>query len=275
MVTMPGGRRTTPLFDLLRRQAAATPPRIVHDRPEVRPEVRPAPESRPVPEIRPTKPVVRVELKPREIQAPAPPPERDAPPPGWNGGGFLHMPANMAYIAVAIMGTLLVVAWIAGSKLGESRQAKRDEPLIQRKGPTITEASEAPDVAAAPQAGLRASTVLTPIQPAPVAADPREKGLNYLYLAVLTLSEAERAGKYLRENGVEAYAIPMVDPKASGANNADPTYRLFVLPGVTGTELKQTKALNLQAKVVQLGSTWQKENHGTSNFAKFSWEKFQ
>jgi hypothetical protein len=108
-----------------------------------------------------------------------------------------------------------------------------------------------------------------------VVTDPREKGLNFLYLAVLTQSEAERAGKYLRENGVEAYAIPWVDPRASGANNADPLYRLFVLPGVTGTELKQTKALNLQAKVVQLGSTWQKENHGTSNFAKFSWEKFQ
>jgi len=273
MVTMPGGRRTTPLFDLLRRQAAATPPRIVHDRPESRPEARPAPESRPVPEIRATKPVVRVELKPREIQASEPAPERQAPPPAWNGGGFLHMPANMAYIAVAIMATLLVVAWIAGSKLGESRQAKKDEPLIQRKGPTITEAAETPDVVPTPQGGSRA--VSTVQQPAPVAADPREKGLNYLYLAVLTLSEAERAGKYLRENGVEAYAIPMVDPKASGANNADPVYRLFVLPGVTGTELKQTKALNLQAKVVQLGSTWQKENHGTSNFAKFSWEKFQ
>jgi hypothetical protein len=116
--------------------------------------------------------------------------------------------------------------------------------------------------------------------PAPAAqatgpVDPREKGLNYLYLAVLTQSEAERAGKFLRDNGVEAYAAAMVDPGGGKANNGDPLYRLFVKPGIPSGELKKTTAQNLQTRVLELGSRWQKDSRGTSNFAKYSWEKYQ
>src|SRR5262245_37148632 len=123
---MPGGRHTTPLFDLLtRRQPAATPAAAVRASPVM--EVAPA--------VRPAKPVVRVGVRPR--RAPHAPPEPGAAP-SWSAG--LRMPTNVVYIAVALMGTLLVVAWIAGWKLGQTHQAQKDEPLIQRKGPAITEA---------------------------------------------------------------------------------------------------------------------------------------
>jgi hypothetical protein len=187
------------------------------------------------------------------------------------------MPVNVVYLAMALMATLLVVAWIAGWKLGQTHQAQKDEPLIQRKGPAITEAgAESPELVSEIPRGPSGGGGGVAPQAEPVAGlDPREKGLNYLYLAVLSQPEAERAGKFLRDKGVEAYAVPWVDPKGSGANNAGPLYRLFVLPGVTGGDLKKSAAQNLQTEVARLGSVWQKEYRGTSNFGKLSWEKYQ
>jgi hypothetical protein len=182
---------------------------------------------------------------------------------------------NLIYIAVALVITLLAFAWIGGSKLGESRQAKRDEPHMQRPAPNITEAGpDVPDLrppVGGPKPGTGPAQATTQL----AAGDPREKGFNYLYLAVVSQSEAQGAGKYLRDHGVMAYATPMVDTKASGANNAAPLYRLFVLPGFPGGELKKSEAQNLQTKVLELGADWAKQQRGNSNFAGCRFEKFQ
>jgi hypothetical protein len=255
---MLGGRRTTPLFDLLtKHEPAATPAAPVRNPP-------------PVPEIMPAKPVLRIELKPREIQrteAPAPVPEPEVTP-----EPTVRVHANAVYVTVAVVLTLLVLAIAIGWQMGKSRQAQNDEQFMRRPAPTLAEPGSEP---------AELSRVSAP-GPGPAAApqasgpaDPREKGLNYLYLAVLTQAEAERAGKFLRDNGVEAYAVAMVDPSGGKANNADPLYRLFVKPGIPSGELKKTTAQNLQTRVLELGSRWQKESRGTSNFAKYSWEKFQ
>jgi hypothetical protein len=258
---MSGGRRTTPLFDLLNKhEPTATPSRS-------------ATAVEPMPEPRMTKPIVRVELKPREIvdpPPPPPPPEREAAP-AWEGAATVRMPTNTLYVIIAVMLALVVGAIGIGWQLGKNRQAKTDEQFMRRPDPVLKEpGAETPEIVS------RIPTKETS-QPAPAAIgdDPREKGLNYLYLAVLSQSEAERAGKFLRDNGVEAYAVAWVDPKGGSANNADPLFRLFVKPGLPGAELKKTTAQNLQTRVLELGAKWQKENRGSSNFAKFSWEKFQ
>ena len=39
--------------------------------------------------------------------------------------------------------------------------------------------------------------------------------------------------------------------------------------------LKKSPQTNHEAKVTQIGQVWQREHRGTSNFAKFQWEKNQ
>jgi hypothetical protein len=216
--------------------------------------------------------VLRIELKPREIQrteaaAPAPEPEVTPEP-------TVRVHTNAVYITVAVVLTLLVAAIGIGWQMGKSHQAQNDEQFMRRPAPTLAEpGAEGPELSKVAAPGPGPSQ--TPVPKASGPADPREKGMNYLYLAVLTQGEAERAGKFLRDNGVEAYAVAMVDPGGGKANNADPLYRLFVKPGIPSGELKKTTAQNLQTRVLELGSRWQKESRGTSNFAKYSWEKFQ
>jgi hypothetical protein len=247
------------LFDLLTKRQSATP--AASARQEA---------THPMPEIRATKPVVRVELKPREI--PEPPPQRTEPT--WSEPPGVRLPTNLIYIASALMLTLLVFAWIAGSKIGEWRQAKVDEPHMQRPAPAISEIRpDSPDLGQ-PPIGSKAGTGSVQA-PQTTAGDPREKGLNYLYLAVVSQAEAQGSGKFLREHGVAAYATPMVDTKGSGANNAAPLYRLFVLPGIPGGELKKTEAQNLQTRVLELGADWAKQQRGNSNFAGCRFEKYQ
>jgi hypothetical protein len=288
---MPGGRRTTPLFDLLtKREATARPAAAAVAPPPVR-----MPSS---PDVRMSKPVVRVELKPREVAEP--PPERETPV--YSGQtGAVRLPMNWVYIGVAVLGVLLFGAWLLGQKLGESRTKKDLEPMLRRPEPGVREAGadgsapaevspyapgrspKAPHGAAGSGANGGSGGAVTPlvknVQGVDPGSDPREKGLNYLYLAVLSKADAEAAGAFLRANSLEAYAVPWVDPKGGQANNAGPgggAFRLFVVPGITSEEYSQKKTVRtrLETEVVRLGALWQKEHRGASNFAKHSWEKF-
>jgi hypothetical protein len=225
-----------------------------------------------MPEMRPSKPVVRVELKP----AAEPPPERVEPA---MGGGAVRLPTNTIYITIAVALVLVVVAIVVGVQMGKSTQAKQDEQFMRRPTPNLTEpgADTPGSLGAVTPPGPAAQPNDAPEGPqAPASgSDPRIKGLNYLYLAVLSQSEAERAGKFLRDNKVQAYATAMVDTKGSQAKNGDPLFRLFVVPGFAGPDLKKTAAQNLEAEVFRLGKIWKEEHHGTSNFGEPSWEKFQ
>src|SRR4051812_25148839 len=128
---MLGGRRATPLFDLLtKHEPAATPAAPMRTLP-------------PVPEIMPTKPVLRIELKPREIQqtAPAPSPVEEAPEP------VVRVHTNAVYITVAVVLTLLVLAIGIGWQMGKSHQSQNDEPFMRRPPPTLAEpAGESPEL---------------------------------------------------------------------------------------------------------------------------------
>ena len=103
--------------------------------------------------------------------------------------------------------------------------------------------------------------------------------MNYLKLAQMTRTEAERAVKFLSENGVEAFAVP-VDRTGANTNNPDPSksaYWLFAAKGITGEEYSNrlTARTNIEAAVARLGLRWQKEYRGSSNFSKPGWEKFK
>lgn len=276
---MPGGRQTTPLFDLLRRgNAGATP--------------APTRES-----SRVAKPMVRVELKP---QAESPlTGSRDIPPEA--GLQAVRVPVNTLWFVAAGAITLLVVLFASGYKLGQGaaqRQAERE--LSGRFGdrPNLTEPGEQtqsgppPNVEPGPPrsgvisqpplnrpevdtGGIGAGTGAV-LSSKGVMADPRERGKNYLALATLSRSDSEAAILFMAANGVEVIGVP-VDRGAGRANNAAPAYRLFAAAGITSEQFrtKQTARTNLEAEVARLGEIWQKQHRGPSSFAKTGWEKHQ
>ena len=257
------GRRTTPLFDLLNKSQASTP----------------------APERPSSKPVVRVELKPREpsyAPDPMPAPEQVV---RVNGKPF---PVWVKSVIVVVVFLAIVGAWSFGAWFGQKRAEKDLADQVRREPPQIQEPGELTGQPGAPVAS-HAATV--PARPTPTRSespvtsgkslppadgtDPREKGKNYLYLANLPVDDAGKAVEVLREHGVNAHFVP-VESGARGANNAGPgLYRVFVGDGLTKEQFSQSVRTNLEAEVVRLGAVWQKEHRGSSNFAKFGWEKFQ
>lgn len=282
---MPGGRQTTPLFDLLRRQngaASAQAPGTPTDAP------------------RPPKPMVRVELKP-QVEPSLSPSRETAPDAPLS---VLRLPLNAFWYAVALFVALLFLVFFGGYKLGKdaaNRQADRElgERLLDRPG--INDPLNQPSTSPAPQPSSSSSSTPTSPStrtPAPntqtqsdsdaispgvgavlssrgVTADPREHGQNYLALATLSKTDAEAAIAFMSQNGVEIIGVP-VDRGGGRANNAGPAYRLFAATGITSEQYrtKQTARTNLEAEVARLGDIWQKQHHGASNFAKPGWEKF-
>lgn len=135
--------------------------------------------------------------------------------------------------------------------------------------------------------GPGAPPVLTPAADAADAGvyttDPRTPGVNYLELAVLSYRDAVEAIGYLGKNGVKAAAVPVsvtrgakgVDIERVRAKNDFCV--LFVLEGLASSEYKSEagskKRLDLESRVKAIGSRWQKEERGASNFADTLWRK--
>jgi len=267
---MAGGRRTIPLFDLLSQGGNAAPAEA------------PA---------RPSKPVVRVELKPQERSVPRSEPARVTPA---EGTAAFRPPVNVIYIGVAVVAALVIVAYIAGAKIGARNEAIRVEKEMGgafRDRPSVSEpAGIAP--AADERVQLRPDRAAFQANPGAEGArlatnggagrslsgDPRQSGLNYLALAVLPKADADAAAAFLTQNGVEALPVPL-DAQGNEVNNPGPAarYRLYVLPGITREQYSsnQTAKTNLEAKVAQLGQVWQKQHRGSSNFASPEWRKMK
>lgn len=271
---MSGGQKTTPLFDLLSRGAAAST-------------------------AAPAKPVVRVELKPQSAGSavgPGPSPTRiTASPEPHAQPGTLRVTNNAAYIAVAVTTLLLITAYIVGFKVGTAKEAARAEKDLAAafgNRPSVIEPPanqpQAQPVKPTPDPGRQ------PQQPqgnqpgnAPLLAtgpvlsrlgsiqDPRETGKNYLALVLsLPKSDCESAIRFLATKGTDAIAIPL-DSGGNEANNPDPAvrYRLFVLPGFPAGELGSSAAQALEANVARLGPEWVREHRGSSDFRMPQWTK--
>jgi hypothetical protein len=345
-------RKTIPLFDLVSkanaaasaegsasRDGAAGASQLGAPSPAVATQ---APPSRTVPL---GKPIVRVELKPREVSAgegaaPIPSPTSTPLPPALSGSqasgsnsGFgsvsiVRMPVmGVSLLAFAAI-VLILGAYLLGVWYGKSAKAKEVEPLLQSKDPKVIEpaggsltgsvappgvdqdpfaartaqgkASVAPParpevVATQPPANqtppqlpdaikapsITADAIADPPPETPIVAenftaiDPRSPGLNYLHLVTLPYQQAVVGVVYLRDNGVEAFAVP-VDGERVAANNPLPRYMVFAGPGVTGEQLrqKQTIVTRLEAAVAKLGRAWLREFKGPSDFREPLWRKY-
>lgn len=218
---------------------------------------------------------------------------------------FLPVSQNAIYIGIAAALVLVVVAYAVGVTVGKNSAAADYRQRLTGQAQPVTDplGDNRPSGAGAGAGGRRSEVnpppapgtktnerAATPLQSATpdgrylsargnLPSDPREPGLNYLSLAILGPEDTQEAIAYLAANGVEAVGIPLlgaVDRKKPAANNL-PSYKLVALPGITGAEYSQRQPARtrLEEAVERLGSAWQKEYRGSSNFAKHAWEKYQ
>ena len=305
LFTMSGGRKTQPLFDLMRRGGDGQPPEE-SERTAMNPGVgwRPGMSPRPVnppPREKAPKPVIRLELKPESAASVTPARDEPVEPgPAWGtgvlGGSTVRVPVNAIYIASALLIILAMAGWVLGWQMGQTRAGEGASEARTR--PPVSEPAELG--ASRPPAATPTRSGAEPLKASPAAAgparvepasgsgltitakgmlqgDPREAGLNYLKLAQMTRAESERAVAFLSENGLEAFAVP-VDRGGANTNNPDPSraaYWLFAGRGITTEEFSNrlTARTNTEAAVARLGLRWQKEHRGSSNFSKPGWEK--
>lgn len=184
---MAGGRHTTPLFDLIRRDAGATPaappPPAAEKRETLNPGVgwRPGMAPRPAPAQSGPKPVVRLEVKPET----GPMPARDdaaAPPPPPSGmyasimgTHTVRVPINALYLATIVVVLLPLLGWALGFQWGTRRAGPSEADI--RPPALVQEPAEQPaarQAQASPPATQRQQPTPTRPQPAqPTQPDSR------------------------------------------------------------------------------------------------------
>lgn len=283
LLAMPG-RPNKPLFELLRDSSREAP-------------------ARPLPPLKIDAPMSSRTERPERF-------DPDESPSGRSSGraqprprAFLPVSQNAIYIGIAVALVLVVVAYAVGVTVGKSSAAAeyrqrltgqaQPVPVTDPLGDNRPSGARRGDINPPPAPGSGNKTTeraTTPLQSATpdgrylsargnLPSDPREPGLNYLSLAILGPEDTQEAIAYLAANGVESVGIPLlgaVDRKKPAANNL-PSYKLVALPGITGAEYSQRQPARtrLEEAVERLGTAWQKEYRGSSNFAKHAWEKYQ
>ena len=223
----------------------------------------------------------------------------DEPAPRDTG---ISLSTTKFYSLIAIALVLIVGAWAGGYKIGfgdgkdSMSQFIQDEPVVtppannqQVSEPTNSGsgsgASDTPASTQRPQP--QNSTTSQPGNPqlsgtimSPTgyrAQDPRTEGMNYLVLATLPTEQAADAIQFMQANGLTVIGVPVLDSRASSANNPS-RYTLYSLglaiPGNRWSAMSNQR-LEHQQVVARLGAQWQRERRGGSDFSQTNWEKYE
>jgi hypothetical protein len=220
-------------------------------------------------------------------------------------GILLSMPKF--YTIVAVIFGLLLVVWVVGYKLGvsdgkaEMTPFVRDQPVVRPQNdpstnPSLNNPSRSTNNASQPDSSGGTETRSGVVNPSNTpqnssnaqsigsimtltgftSQDPRQVGFNYLVLATLEESQAAEAIAYMSSNGVNLIGIRQVDSGNSSANNP-PRYTLYSLglaiPGNRWSAMSSDRARHQQL-VADLGTRWQREFRGGSDFTRTNWEKY-
>ena len=215
--------------------------------------------------------------------------------PARNSGGGVNVPINALYLAGAAIVVVAVLIWVGGYFYGMSAKQKELEPALRQAvtptGGDPMASSTAPAIlgtVATPLVDISISVKDSPGGAIPVsgsgailsvrgliASDPRQSGLNYLHIERLPAADAERVMGFLYRNGLETIGVP-VELSKKAANNV-PLYSVVALRGITGEQYRQNNKVRsgLESEVVRLGTIWQREFKGTTNFTRSGWMKYQ
>lgn len=208
--------------------------------------------------------------------------------------GEIRLSTTKLYLGIAGALALVVIAWVAGYRIGfgagkaELSPLVRDEAIVTppreagpSQPPTTAQPSGADPVAQRPAqpantrpGALPANWVLQNDNVR--AADPRVPGSNYLELATLSAEQASDAIAYLASRGVRAIGVP-VDSGGGSANNPA-RYTLYSLGlavpsgqySSTGSERRDHQAL-----IASIGADWMRDRRGGSNFSQTLWRKYE
>ena len=213
--------------------------------------------------------------------------------------GEIRLTTTRFYLGIAVALALVVVAWVAGYRIGfgagkaELTPLVRDEAIVsppREAGPGRAPAdreispatpTQSPRASAQPPnqpqtdrpGALPANWVLH--AEGVRAADPRVPGSNYLELATLPTDQASDAIAYLASRGVRAIGEP-VDSGGGSANNPA-RYTLYSLGlavpsgqySSTGPERRDHERL-----IASIGADWMRDRRGGSNFSQTLWRKY-
>lgn len=287
--------RTVPLFDLVpskKIDAAA--------RPVTTATADSATES-PAPAIRELKPVVR-DATPTEYGPRAK--ESDAPK---------VVPLPVVYVGIFLALLLALGAYLLGTSVGSKQKEQELAGVLRKDPPAVKEAAGNTSMLGNLQSPQRPSgprETTTPPAPAETrlagitfpnlapeafdnpppkqelmiadatvqgwaTTDPRQRGLNYMTLGILSRRDAGYAVMLLHANGVPALAVP-VDKGGVSANNQGPAnYRVWLLQGITGEQFRSDDPLKarLDKRVREIGKAWKQQAKGPADFADAFWDK--
>jgi hypothetical protein len=255
----------------------------------------------PIAVAREPKPRVVLSAAPKvDVPLEPPPP----PPPSGNSvlfergprldfGKKLTLSTSVISAGVAVVVLLLIIVAATAYRRGEARAEQAARTELERAGVRDPLRADIPLNHAilsnepGSQAGIQppVQPVRQPIsqpppKPAPAAGvsgplvDTRESGLNYCVAAsLLPKDEAERAARFLTENGLPAAPV-WVESDAGEAKNR-PAYRVYILKGLSGSDVNRRAPgrTDLEAELMRLGKIWQREHRGNVNFAQTYWEK--
>lgn len=269
-------RRQPPLFEFLgapdRRAGAAAEGNAMGRRPV---EVLPTP--RPV-EVRPVDTGTNKQHNSATSTPQTPAARSDTRPGSSRAGKALRLPVPAIAVAVASVVILVSVLWSLAYWRGATDKEKQLTPhlgeQVPQSNPSQPLASTTPpDTGSVPPAGTTATTTT-----GSAGEDPRQLGVNYLELCVLTYKDGETAVQYLAKSGVRAAMVSArkgVDPGAARTNNQP--HLLFLADGVPSERFKASERERkaLEAKVEQLGKRWQREEKGASDFSRPVWRLYK
>lgn len=274
MGCMAGGRSGKPLFELLRDDDTI-------GRRQTEPAQGPVGRT----EFKP-RATVQLEPRPAEVsRGPEPAPERDE---GQARHSSVTIPTTTAYMLLALVLLLPVLAWVSSAWLTERRLASA---AIADTDPPAIEDLQISDPIAGELGGPvppvridqgRGSDAQRPVQPPPdggaagtiissrgyLADDPRATGNNYLALAMLPEDQAIDAVMFLASNGVRSIGVP-IDRRG--------WYQIISIEVAVPSgqyRAMQEQRVTHQRRVAEIGDRWVRERKGGSDFSQTNWERF-
>jgi len=103
------------------------------------------------------------------------------------------------------------------------------------------------------------------LAPAQRGVDPRQAGLQYIVIASVLESNADRLVQFCRERGLDAWVVPDQNGRLR---------EITVLPGIPKSELKGTVASELKSRIRKVGAQWKAAGRGNSDFEDHYFKPF-
>jgi len=224
----------------------------------------------------------------------------DDPGPEPADHGVIRVSMPRLYLSIAVVLLVMTGVWAVAYNLGVSAGKAELEPLIDdpdsivvpRRTPIATpqtgrdpgpetgsaRSSGGVDLAGGPGGPGAAPRGSVLASGGGMIPDPREPGTNYLKLGVLGAEQSRDAMAFFAAGGVRLIGVPL--DSGGGSGNNPSRYTLYSLGlGVPSGAYRAMESQRdaHQRRVADLGSRWQRERRGGSDFSesKTLWVKYE